>query len=640
MSLSLRRMESKRRLLRWMCLILLFIPGNISTASRLSESKTCSKHLDCTNDFDGKMFCECKAEKCSEFSMTLLRDGLEEGNCTFQQCDGCCYCSVQINTVLGETHTATVWKRGERIQSKNISISESIKPKTPTITSVEEVNGNFQVMWETNMKSSFSRSPNANVTYHKKGDTKKVCQFIPPTSIGELKMYEISGQDLEPSTTYVVSVKSFSDWSEMFSESSNEWEFTTSVSPNAMLLAIIISLSIVAVLISGAIFGCYVKLKTEWWDKVAKYPNSKFLMMYPNYQETLKPEPPIISNVCVEPLISDDSKPWSKVSLTDTSSGSLQQSSGISIGSSCLSYANTEPADIITKVNVALCKAFPNISPISPLTTSPLTELNKDSGLFSVPFDVRADDVDSGSSGFDNKTYSILMPSCPHQLMDSSEVQSQAEMLFDSGYHPSEGGTVSCADHEAPACPLLNLPPGVSSLMPSDMSYQQCNADSGRFSDAEDSSLSSVSSGTNTLASTDPVSRVEAGCDSLDEVIGGPMMLNGKTEEVPMCDDNPCYGCVPAGSHSFPPVDDDYQAFQNLVGQPDVFFSEQKSEERVEHFDKYPADTFTVIPPETPCFINNVQGGQCLSELQRPFLSLIAADQPIPVITDSGYQSV
>uniref|UniRef100_A0A4W6FVS3 Fibronectin type-III domain-containing protein n=1 Tax=Lates calcarifer TaxID=8187 RepID=A0A4W6FVS3_LATCA len=565
---------------------ILLILGNIATVTAVpGVHNETGLYLDCTNNLDGEMSCDFDAQNCSEYSLTLQKICSVPKECGL----GRCCCSVQMTLVLGETHTATVWKRGERIQSKNISISESIKPKTPTITSVEEVNGNFQVMWETNMKSSFSSSPNANVTYHIKGDTKKVCQFIPPTSIGELKMYEISGQDLEPSTTYVVSVKSFSDWSEMFSESSNEWEFTTSVSPNAMLLAIIISLSIVAVLISGAIFGCYVK---------------------------------------------------SKVSLTDTSSGSLQQSSGISIGSSCLSYANTEPADIITKVNVALCKAFPNISPISPLTTSPLTELNKDSGLFSVPFDVRADDVDSGSSGFDNKTYSILMPSCPHQLMDSSEVQSQAEMLFDSGYHPSEGGTVSCADHEAPACPLLNLPPGVSSLMPSDMSYQQCNADSGRFSDAEDSSLSSVSSGTNTLASTDPVSRVEAGCDSLDEVIGGPMMLNGKTEEVPMCDDNPCYGCVPAGSHSFPPVDDDYQAFQNLVGQPDVFFSEQKSEERVEHFDKYPADTFTVIPPETPCFINNVQGGQCLSELQRPFLSLIAADQPIPVITDSGYQSV
>ncbi|GAA6217684.1 uncharacterized protein LOC108877014 [Lates japonicus] len=622
---------------------ILLILGNIATVKAVpGVHNETDLYLNCTNDLDS-MSCDFDAQNCFEYSLTLRSiDGYGQNKCSVpKECGrGRCCCSVQMILILGETHIATVWKRGEGIQSKNISVSESIKPKTPTITSVEEVNGNFQVKWQTNMMLSFSDSPNASVTYHKKEDIKEVSEFIQPTTTGKLKMYEISGRDLEPSTTYVVSVKSFSDWSGKFSESSNKWEFTTSASPNAVLLAIIISLSIVAVLISGAIFGCYVKLKSEWWDKVSKSPNPKLLMMHPNYQEFLKAELPIISSVCVEPLIPDDSKPWSKVSLTDTSSGSLQESSGISIGSSCLSYANAEPADIIIKVNIALCKAFPNISPISPLTTSPLTELNKDSGLFSVPFDVRADDVNSGSSGFDNKTYSILMPSCPHQMMDSSEVQSQAEMLFDSAYHPSEGGTVSCADQQAPACPLLNLPPGVSSLMPSDMSYQQCNADSGRFSDAEDSSLSSVSSGTNTLASTDPVSRVEAGCDSLDEVIGGPMTLNGKTEEAPMCDDNPCYGCVPAGSHSFPPVDDDYQAFQNLVGQPDVLFSEQKSDERVEHFDKYPADSFTVIAPETPCFINNVQDGQCLSELQRPFLSLIAADQPMPVITDSGYQSV
>uniref|UniRef100_A0A3B4U200 Uncharacterized protein n=1 Tax=Seriola dumerili TaxID=41447 RepID=A0A3B4U200_SERDU len=403
--------------------------------------------------------------------------------------------------------------------------------------------------------------------------------------------------------------------------------YFTAASSNVLLIALIIILSIAAVLISSAIFKCLFYTfkwctKNELDRNICKLtPLTEMFLIYSfncvSFCESflfqwLKPEPTIIS-----PAL------WLHYS------GSFQQSSGISTGSSCLSYANTEPADIIAGVHDALGKAFPNISPISPLTTNLLTESNKDSGLFSAPNNpcsVRADDVNSGSSGFDNKTYSILVPNCPRQIMmDSSEVQTQDAMLCDSAYHPSEGDMVICPDQQVPACPLLNLPPVVSSPMPSDMSYQPCNADSGRLSLADDSSLSSISSGTNTTASCDPVSRVEAGCDSF--------------EEATICDDNPCYGCMPAGSPNFPQVNDDYQAFQSLVGQPDVLFSEQRSVEREEDLDKYPAESYTKIPPVTPDFINNVQSDQGLSELQRPFLSLHSAE-PMTVITDSSYQSV
>lgn len=321
--------------------------------------------------------------------------------------------------------------------------------------------------------------------------------------------------------------------------------------------------------------------------------------------------------------------------LIDTSSGSTQQSSGISTGSSCLSYANTEPADIIAGVQDALCKAFPNISPISPETTCDFLEPNKDSDLFSVPSDppgLRADDMSSGSSGFDNRTYSLLLPSCPQQIMTgSSDVQT--EMVCDSAYHPSEGDTVACAEQQVPACPVFNLSLLASSPIPTDMSYHQCNADSAY---AEDSSLSSVSSGSNTTC--DLVPRVEAGCESFDEVVSGETKLNAKKEETLVCDENPCYGHVPAGSHSFLPVDDDYQAFQNLVKQPDVLLPDQISFEKQENLDKYPEESFDKIPPVIPGFIDSVPGGQCLPELQRPLISLMSSH--MPAITDSGYQSV
>ncbi|XP_037609366.1 uncharacterized protein LOC119478601 [Sebastes umbrosus] len=421
-------------------------------------------------------------------------------------------------------------------------------------------------------------------------------------------------------------------------------EFTTPENPFALAVPIIISLSVAAVIFTAAIY-CYVKIKTKWWDTVAKCPNPKLLIIHPSKQELLKTVQPTISSVCVEPIVPDDTKPWSKGSLS-TSSGCLQQSSGFSTGSSCLSNANTEPADIIAGVQDALGKAYANINPVSPLTTNPLAESNKVGGLLSSPYNpcgVRADEMSSGSSGFINKSYSIIIPSCLHQIVtDSSEVQTQAEMLCDSSCHPIAGDVEPSVDQKAPACPLVDFPPVVLSVMPTDMSYQQSNADTGGFPNAEDSSLSSVSSGTNTVASCDPVTRVEAGRESSDEAVQGATKPHGKTEEA---DENPCYGSVPAGSSSLPPVDDDYQPFHNLVEQPDVLFSEERSDEKEEHLNKYPGESFTEMPqsflsPATANFINNVPGDRCLSELQTPFLPLIPADQSKPLLTDSGYQCV
>ncbi|XP_044069872.1 uncharacterized protein LOC122884263 [Siniperca chuatsi] len=532
-------------------LLLLLLVGQIATAAALSGDNKTGQTLDCVNDMDEWIFCRFEAQNCVEYNVTVRMHGFglshRVKDCILKQFDaGRCCCSVQEIFVIGETFTATVWKGDISVESKIINVRDSLKPKTPTIISVEESNGNFQVIWNQNTKSRvISNELTAYVTYQKKGDTGQ--GFKSDRTVKGLNYYEIPGRHLKPSTTYVVSVKSHMNWSGLFSDSSEEWEFTTPVSPTVLLLAIIISLSIAAVIISGALYGCYVKFKTKWRDTVAKCPNPKLLIMHPSKQEVLKPVPPVISSICVELLVPGDSKPWSEESLRDTSSEISTTSS------------NTEPAHIVAGVQDALDKAFANISLIPLLTTNPLGELKKDTGLFTAPY--------NPCGGFDNKTYFAPIPSCPHEIMtDGSEVQTEAEMLCDSAHDPSEGDIATCADQQVPACLLVTLPPVASSLMTTDMSYQQCNADSGRFSSAEDSSLSSISRGTDTTASCDPVSRVKG----FDEVVSGATKLNGKTEEAAICGENPCHGRVPAGSHSFPPVDDDYQAFQNLVEQPDI----------------------------------------------------------------------
>ncbi|XP_030580066.1 uncharacterized protein LOC115776475 isoform X2 [Archocentrus centrarchus] len=546
-------------------------------------------NFDCTNDFDKLMLCQLELQNCTEYSMTLSNKDSEK-NCTLQQCGtGKCCCDFQMTFTIGTTYTAKVLKDGKTMESKVIKVTESLKPKTPTIKLVKESNGNIGVSWNSTMMGFINNQLTAEVTYYKKGETTKISKSIIPAIVDGLNYYEINGQELDPNSTYIVSVRSFIKLSGRFSDSSTEWEFktpfATASSRNFQLLVIVISLSIVAVIFSVAIYGLHVKLKTMLWDEVPKPPN-KILNTDPSEQRVLKLEPPITYSVCIEPLIPDDSKLGSKTSLTDTSSGTLQQSSGVSTGSSALSYTNTGcPAavngdpPIAKAAHDALSKIFPNICPISPPTATQSNN-TQESGLFSAPCHpcgIQTKDPNFGSSVFENKTYSFLIPGFPHQtLTNNLEVQVKAEMPCDSEYQPTKSNMVNCPFQQEPACQVpaqqgAILPQVVSPMVSTDISYQ----------------------------------------------------------EVPIS--------VPKGSHSFLAVDDDYQAFPSQVRQPDVFLLEQRNREHKEHLDKWEEKSFTKSPQSTLSPVVPVQDGQHVSELQIPFFSLVSSN---PIITDDGYQSV
>ncbi|XP_040892012.1 uncharacterized protein LOC121180560 [Toxotes jaculatrix] len=434
MMLFPKKMELNRRPCNWMCLIPLSLMGIISTALPLSESKTFS-NLDCTNDLENHMCCYFEAQNCSLYNLTLQsNDGHGMKHCTPNQCDsGQCCCSVQMTLVLGESFTAVVLKEGQRMESKIINIRESIKPKTPTIISVEDVNGSFRVSWKTNTMGVFGDDLKVNVTYHKKGDTEMVSEFVKPATINGLKFHEISRHNLEPSTRYVVSVKSYTDRSGKFSDSSNEWEFTTrkkeAASPHIWHLVVIVSLSFAAVIITSAAFGCYNSFKAKCLDTVAICPNPKLFDMRPGEEQILKLPEISLSSISTDSAVLNNTKPWSAGSLTDTNTGSPQQSSGISAGSSSHTHTNTKPVDIKAGVQDALGKAFPLLRPVTSVTTNQLRESNEASGLFSAPYNPSSNN-DPGSTDFENMSYFIRIPSYPHQKMtDSSEVQTQADMI-------------------------------------------------------------------------------------------------------------------------------------------------------------------------------------------------------------------
>lgn len=229
-----------------------------------------------------------------------------------------------------------------------------------------------------------------------------------------------------------------------------------------------------------------------------------------------------------------------------------------------------------------LSKIFPNIRPISPLTTTQ-SNSTQESGLIPAPCHpcgVQTKDPNIGSAQIGNKTYSLLIPSRAHQtLTNNSEVQVKAEMPCDSEYHPSKSEMANCplqqiAAFQVPAQQGAILPQVVSPLVSTDISYQ-----------------------------------------------AAPM-------------------CVPKGSHSFPVVDDDYQAFPSQVRQPDVLLLEQRNGEHKEHLNKWEEKSFIKTPQSIVSPVVPVQDGQRVSELQIPFSSLMSAMDSKPLITVSDYQSV
>uniref|UniRef100_A0A8C6WGG1 Uncharacterized protein n=1 Tax=Neogobius melanostomus TaxID=47308 RepID=A0A8C6WGG1_9GOBI len=252
----------------------------------------------------------------------------------------------------------------------------------------------------------------------------------------DINYFDIVGQDLEPSTTYVVSVKTNTS-SGVLSESSNVMAFTTgklttASSSNVWLIAMILCLSVAAIAISALAFASFINVKGKLWDKAAKDKKPKLLDIKPNENVILKPESLKVHSLSVEPLVTKDSLTLSKESLSD-GSGRSGHTSGISMASSSLAYAETQPVDTEACVLAALQDVFPFFR--FKKTSSPIV--------------------------FDNKSY----------ISNSPNDDVHMQKTFDSGYHSSYGPTL----HD------FIIPPHVSANMEMDMSYQPC-AQSGEAS--------------------------------------------------------------------------------------------------------------------------------------------------------------
>ncbi|KAK7913131.1 hypothetical protein WMY93_013342 [Mugilogobius chulae] len=413
--------------------------------------ETSGLSLYCTNDYDTLMSCHIDEQNCPHFRMTLLHTETNETKtCDFGPCTKGCCCEITTSLlIIDDAFDATVYKDGQPVHSETIEVDKTIKPHTPSIIAVKKLNKMYQVTWKTNARTSILDELLATVIYQKEGDTPKISEDLNVNTIEEMNHWEIG---LEPSTTYVFSVKTRRY--NVSSDTSEKMKFTTDPSQNGALIAVIVSLCVCAIVLSGVAFVCIIELKGKLWDTV-KDEKPTLLDIKPKKEVILKPESLSIYSLSVESLIQKDNLMLSKESLTD-SSGQSVQTSGISSGS--LDYANTEPIDIEACLLEALKTDLPMFSLC--MNTSAGSKQN---------CMVSADWAPASPLAFENNSYI---------LTQSSKSSDDEQVPGDSGYHSSDTPPLQdfiIADHVL--------------IMETDMSYQPCtqSEDASNASDSHNS---------------------------------------------------------------------------------------------------------------------------------------------------------
>lgn len=260
-------------------------------------------------------------------------------------------------------------------------------------------------------------------------------------------------------------------------------------------------------------------------------------------------------------------------------------------------------------VLITLPSVFRLLQPGDQLSTfsSPVltvfADRQSDSSLCSSPSNlfVRADDGSFRSRGFENRSYSIVLPVIPQQ--ERSEFGTHGELICDPAFRAADGNGVMSNGQQL--LPHLLLTSASLPLVDTDMSYQVHNPDSVQFPHVGDSKWSPVSG------------------------------IDNAGEKFILHEERRSYGGVPAGSVM--DMDFTYQTFESLVEPSGVLALEKCSTE--EPSGGHPDEPRAATPE--PISRAGVSGcTDNASTFQAPFLSLLSADQSTPVILESGYQSV
>lgn len=534
--------------------------------------------LDCTNDYE-KIFCQLAVKPCSQYILTIQNHlGYGEYNCSLGECNSKCCCSVRFYPVQGEKYHIKAFSGVEEVNSTTMDISKSLKPKTPTIYSVNEVEGIFTVRWKSNMEEMIEEYLEFEVTISKQRDKKEVSEQIVPAIANGLLSYQISNDLLEPGTEYTVSVRSYWEDSQKFSDRSNELEFKTSFRQSSVFMWIVIGLSMFGVILCIPIYKCCRKLGKKLDNK---YSHPKSFSLQVKKPELYKPKPVATCRVKVKtPNPSDDEEMQEK--LHEESKATMNQNSSGDSSDPC--YGQTEPIDFKDIINQAFRNALSEVLPRHLFPELSVVPENKN------VFGLSSNETSSASSGISNRSYFMPDISSPDQAMEEN---SAAE--FRKNLRFTANSNTSIAAQQQVIAFLLSCQKDCSSVLQIDPSYRPCKADPKRSSYAENTSL----------------------CSSSSSNITPPSSLSS---------------CEPSGSHS---CEDNYKPFPNKVEQTNVLISEEFSSEhhpclnvnQDEIVIKFPQLCFSPVKGPSP------------SVLQIPHFNM-SSDASCPVIVRSDYKCV
>ncbi|KAK2916618.1 hypothetical protein Q8A67_000992 [Cirrhinus molitorella] len=240
--------------------------------------------LKCFNDYETEMQCSLTTDglkSCSGYKLNITHtvfNTVEKYVCVFERSHHSenCECKIKVQGfVITEIFTTTLLEGTNVLLSKTfMSTEEFIKPKTPVLTVQKTENGNFNVTWDDQYEKSGSVGKNfledlkINLIYGIKGGRENITWPVSNTA----KSFDIMGKNLQPNTNYILTATMSTGYNDhkISSDQSAPVEFTTSSSPNEIAKMLIPPLCVVLIIIISIIFICVLRMKTKWWDKIAK----------------------------------------------------------------------------------------------------------------------------------------------------------------------------------------------------------------------------------------------------------------------------------------------------------------------------------------------------------------------------------
>ncbi|KAL0992839.1 hypothetical protein UPYG_G00099230 [Umbra pygmaea] len=622
------------------------------------------ENLECFNDYDETLFCRLTTDesKCTGYNMEfnfLSRKKIEPYYCTFEEkklSDSFfeCKCSIdQMILIVGEEFNATLSHSGKQLESRIISISDSIKLKAPTVKVVEPSgNRNFLVKWETNYEKPIPCTDlKAEMSYRRKGESNEVSLNISSNT------HEILGRDLEPNSIYSLKIRTYCNYGHRFSDWSEEFEFSHS----AQLFQIVIFLICIAIVIlTIALFWCAIRLKTKWWDNIPKCSKPDILYMVPGVPKVLDPHKTLVSPIYFDSSITEG-KPWTN-NLIEGSSRGFQEDCSSEVDKSSMDYAHVDPermnVHIINHCQNALKQVFDNLGnnlPASSTTdeyaaiNSP--ESNKDSGVSSPDNNpVHSLNETGGSSSYNNMTYSVSLSSSEESEQNKTSPCSAQPRCDNVSHHSNKDVVLKSEPLHMFACtaqPDVNLSTNSEAILQTDFSYGTI-VGSETTTSAEDSCLtydldvSNMSTPHNVISVVDiyqPFGEA-LGKDNVRGTDATMPLLPQSFQNVNSCepltyDMNPCYQSLTDRGCSLAPSEDDYQALPNLGLDQKV--SEQHTKEGKPFDMSVETENSQSSLGSVPLnFIPNSQGGQFLT-FGSPFINAFSTDQAIQMENESDY---